>query len=237
MFVFDSNILSEIPDYSSNLSVKGLLSIFVTLIFISSCSFPPTLSAEGATDPSTSKTEATTAEPKKPVEVVSPTQQPKTPNKVESPSQPKADDTKAQLDKFLGEMKPILEQASKVEAYLVGSEPAKPEVPEESRLGGYPVLSPPVTLKPEQVKAIQAIVLDGNSYFWGPPVKKCLLAPSAALRFIKGNKEVSILLSDYCDLWSFAYQNKLETIDYAPSASKVERLLTELFPKEFPAKP
>jgi hypothetical protein len=237
MFVFDSNILSEIPDYSSNLSVKGLLSVFVTLIFISSCSFPPTLSAEGATDPSTPKTEATTVEPKKPIES-EPSAKPKTPDKVEPSSQPKPPaDTKAQLDKFLGEMKPILEQASKVEAYLVGSEPAKPEVPEESRLGGYPVLSPPVTLKPEQVKAIQAIVLDGNSYFWGPPVKKCLLAPSAALRFIKGNKEVSILLSDYCDLWSFAYQNKLETTDYAPSASKVERLLTELFPKEFPAKP
>jgi len=112
----------------------------------------------------------------------------------------------------------------------------KPDVPEESKLGGYPVLNGPVNLKPEQVKAIQTLVLNENSYFWGP-AKKCLLAPSAALRFIKGNQEVSILFSDYCDLWSFAYQNKLGTKDYAPAADQVKRLLTELFPVEFPAKP
>lgn len=138
-------------------------------------------------------------------------------------------DNQPKLEQFLGEMKAIFEKPSKVEGYLVGSEPAAPQVPEESKIGGYPVRKGPVNLTPEQAQAIQAFVLDANSYFWGPPTKKCVLAPQVALRFIKGTQEVSILFSDYCGLWSFVNQNKLlATKDYAPKVAEINGFLKTL---------
>jgi len=137
------------------------------------------------------------------------------------------------LGDFLGEMKPILEKATKAEAYLVGAQPVGEEVPDESQLGGYQVLKEPVVLTAELLKQAQALVLDEKSYFWGPPHKKCMLAPKVALRFIKGNEEVSVLFSTYCNMWSFIYQDKLNTQDYAPAAEVINKLLSTLFPDEF----
>jgi len=130
-------IISEVPDLSHHISVKSLLSYLVTFVFISSCSFPPTLSAEDnqsvpgtqsspkevAKDNPTpaSKTEAVPP-PKEPVKVNQPSVKPKVEAKAEPTPQPKPEDKKALLEKFLGDMKPILEQPAKVEAYLVGSE-------------------------------------------------------------------------------------------------------------------
>ncbi|EDN70077.1 secreted protein [Beggiatoa sp. PS] len=155
--------------------------------------------------------------------------------KVPSTAQPKPPaDEKAQLESFLGEMKAILAQPTKVEGYIVESKPASPDVPEESNLGGYPVLKEPVALTPEQIKTAQALLLNEKSYYWGRFAKKCLLAPQAALRFLKGDQEVSILFSTSCDLWSFVYQDKLATKDYAPAAEEVNRFLSIVFPEDFP---
>jgi hypothetical protein len=141
------------------------------------------------------------------------------------------------LDDFLGEMKPILEGVTKVEAYLVGAQPAGEDVQAESQLGGYPVLKEPVVLSAEQLKQAQTLVLDEKSYFWGPLHKKCMLAPKVAFRFIKGNEEVSVLFSTYCNMWTFAYQDKLNTQDYAPVAEAVNKLLSTLFPAESTTQP
>ncbi len=151
-----------------------------------------------------------------------------------SPKLPEGGDKKAELNKFFGEMKPLLAEAQKVEAYLIGPELADASVPEESKLAGYPVLKEPVVLTESQVKVFQALLLDEKSYFWGP-AQKCLLYPHAALRFLKGEAEIVVLLSTKCKLWSFAYQGKLKTKDYSPVGKTVGEFLTTLFPKEFPA--
>lgn len=140
---------------------------------------------------------------------------------------------KTQLERFLGDMQAILAQPTKVEGYIIDSNPASSNVQEENKLGGYPVVKGPVALTPEQVKKAQAVLLNEKSYYWGRLAKKCLLVPVVALRFLKGNQEVSILFSTYCDLWSFAYQDKLATKDYAPAAKEVNRLLSIVFPEEF----
>lgn len=166
------------------------------------------------------------------------TKPPKAPAAEPSPAagqpKPPEDDHQAELGKFLGDMKPILAEAQKVEVYLVGPELADASVPEKSKLAGYLVLKAPVIPTEAQVKTVQALLLDEKSYFWGP-AQKCLLHPDAALRFIKGETEVSILLSTECQLWSFAYQGKLKTKDYSPVGKTVGEFLTALFPKEFPA--
>lgn len=139
------------------------------------------------------------------------------------------------LKAFLGDMKPTLETATKIEVYQVGSQLAGEGIPEESQLGGYPVLKEPTVLSAEQLKHVKALVLDDKSYFWGPPHKKCLIAPSVGFRFIKGSKEVAVLLSTYCNQWTFVYEGKnMGTQDYAPSAKVIDELLVALFPDGIP---
>jgi len=142
---------------------------------------------------------------------------------------PKSDD---QLNSFLGDMRSILEQAKKVEAYLIASQLATQNIPEESVLAGYPVTQGPVTLNAEQIKQAKSLVLNQQNYFWGPPRKKCLVAPEIALRFIHETQEVSVLLSTYCNLWTFAYQNAVKTQDYEPSVEMVNQLIAVLFPTQ-----
>jgi hypothetical protein len=141
------------------------------------------------------------------------------------------------LDAFLGGMKPILEKATKVEAYLINPKKPSESVPEENQLGGYLVQEGPVVLGADQLKQIKNLVLSEKSYFWGPPHKKCLIVPIVALRFIKAKEEVSVLLSTYCNMWTFAYQGKADTRDYAPVAGAVNQLLSTLFPTEFSNQP
>jgi len=129
-------------------------------------------------------------------------------------------------------MRSILEQAKKVEAYLIASQLATQNIPEESVLAGYPVTQGPVTLNAEQIKQAKSLVLNQQNYFWGPPRKKCLVAPEIALRFIHETQEVSVLLSTYCNLWTFAYQNAVKTQDYEPSVEMVNQLIAVLFPTQ-----
>jgi hypothetical protein len=140
----------------------------------------------------------------------------------------KKDDSKTKLDQFLGAMKPILAEATKVEAYLVEPE-INPTISEDSKLGGFPVKKGPVNLTAEQMKALKTLVLDEKSYFWGA-VKKCIIRPEVALRFLKGNEEVSILFSPYCKVWTFVHQKKQANQDYALVKKSVEDLLNSLFP-------
>lgn len=154
---------------------------------------------------------------------------PKLPISGPLPAQPQPPAPKpAPLEAFLGAMKPILATPSKVEGYVVEPEIA-PEVPEESKIGGFPVKQGPITLTAEQIKNIQALVLDEKSYFWGP-AKKCLLQPKEVLRFIQGNEEVSVLFSTYCSMWSFVYQGRLKNQDYARVEKDMGELLTSVFP-------
>jgi hypothetical protein len=140
---------------------------------------------------------------------------------------------KTALEEFLGPMLPILAGAEKVEGYIVAPDLADASVPEKSKLAGYAVLKGPVIPTETQVKTVQALLLDEKSYFWGL-AKKCLLHPDAALRFLKGSEEVVILLSTECTMWTFAYQGKLNTQDYANKKKEVGDLLTSLFPQDFP---
>ncbi len=152
---------------------------------------------------------------------------PKLPISGPLPAQPPAPKP-APLEAFLGAMKPILATPSKVEGYVVESEIA-PEVPAESKIGGFPVKQGPIALTAEQIKQFQALVLDEKSYFWGP-AKKCLLQPKEVLRFIKGNEEVSVLFSTYCSMWSFVYQGRLKNQDYAQVEKGMSDFLTSAFP-------
>ncbi len=160
------------------------------------------------------------------------------PKKPPVESSPKADaKSNEKLDAFLGGMKPILEKATKVEAYLINPQKPNENVPEENQLGGYLVREGPVVLNAEQLKQVKTLVLSEQSYFWGPPHKKCLIVPIVALRFIKVKEEVSVLLSTYCNMWTFAHQGKTDTQDYAPIAGTVNQLLSKLFPTEFSEQP
>jgi len=173
--------------------------------------------------------------PKKPLVESSPKTDAKQPS-TESSSKVETK-SKEKLNAFLGEMKPTLEKATKIEAYLLHPTKEGDSTPEESQLGGYPVRGGPKVLTVEQQKQLKTLVLSESSYFWGPPHKKCLVAPVVALRFIKGNTEVSILLSMYCDMWTFIHQSKTDTQDYTPIAGQVDQLVSKLFPTEFPEKP
>jgi hypothetical protein len=138
------------------------------------------------------------------------------------------------LESFLGPMKPILMSPNRVESFIVGAEIADASVPAESQLGGFPILELGPELTPEQLKQLQTIVLDDKNYVW-QRTKKCLFRPEVGLRFIKGAEETAVLLSTWCNIWSFSYQDQEKTKDFDPAAKKITALLKSIFPtKEFP---
>jgi hypothetical protein len=138
------------------------------------------------------------------------------------------------LESFLGPMKPILMSPNRVESFIVGAEIADASVPAESQLGRFPILELGPELTPEQLKQLQTIVLDDKNYVW-QRAKKCLFRPEVGLRFIKGAEETALLLSTWCNIWSFSYQDQEKTKDFDPAAEKITALLKSIFPtKEFP---
>lgn len=184
---------------------------------------PPKLVVQQSSPPETTPPAKTQMPPE------SQEEQPPSPVKKTGPT-PKS----SLLDGFLGPMKPLLMSPDQIESFIVGPEIADTSVPAESQLGGFPILELGPRLTPEQVKQLQTIVLDDKSYRW-QMTKKCLFRPEVGLRFIKESQEIALLLSTWCNIWSFSYQDQEKTKDFDPAAEKITTLLKSIFPtKEFP---
>jgi len=83
----------------------------------------------------------------------------------------------------------------KIEAFRIdGSKRPKRDAP----LGGYPVISGPVAVDAATGKTLAAILLNADSYVWGP-VKNCSIEPGVGVRFTKAGAPTEVLLCFSCD--------------------------------------
>jgi len=143
-----------------------------------------------------------------------------------------AEESQSEIDpvkEFLGsEIIEILSNPERVQTFVVGPELAESTVPEKNQLGGFPILKEGPKLTPEQIKPFQTLVLDKGSYFFERD-KRCLFRPDTGLYFIKGEKDVEVLISFYCAKWLFFYQGDEKMEDFDPAYKPLKKLRDSWF--------
>jgi hypothetical protein len=146
---------------------------------------------------------------------------------------PTVDEPKPEIDpvkEFLGsEIIEILSNPASVQTFVVGPELAESTVPEKNRLGGFPILKEGPKLTPEQIKPFQTLVLDKGSYFFERD-KRCLFRPDTGLYFVKGEKDVEMLISFSCAKWLFFYDGNEKMEDFDPAYKPLKKLRDSWFP-------
>jgi len=96
-------------------------------------------------------------------------------------------------------------------------------------LAGFPILKQGPDLNGEQLKKVQSLIFDENSYHFGVE-KSCRFAPEMGLRFIKKEDTADVLFSFSCDLWLFAHGREEKIEDCDPIREELIQLAYSLFP-------
>ncbi|QTA86524.1 hypothetical protein [Desulfonema magnum] len=128
---------------------------------------------------------------------------------------------------FLGDqMISVIAAPERVESFRVNAEQEKAS---SEALAGFPISKQGPNLNEEQLKKIQSLIFDENSYHFGIE-KSCKFRPEVGLKFIKGGEAVVILLSFSCDLWLFAQGDDEKIEDSDPVREELIELAYSLFP-------
>ncbi|RKZ91561.1 MAG: hypothetical protein DRR19_06845 [Candidatus Parabeggiatoa sp. nov. 1] len=133
------------------------------------------------------------------------------------------------VQRFFGEaVINILANPERVESFRVAYL-KKSNTPLKKKVAGYPVLAQGPTLNDTQLKQFQSLVFSEKSYIFEAD-KRCMFFPDFGLRFVKGDKQVEILLSFYCDILLFAHEGKEKLEDCDPISKALGELRDALFP-------
>ena len=119
----------------------------------------------------------------------------------------------------------VLLEADRVESYRLGEE----DHPEG--IGGRRVLSRGPNLTAGQVAALEALLIDPDSYVFSS-VKRCDPTPQVALRHVRGDETVDVILCFDCDIWEFDFQGRASIEDFDPVRPQLVELVKALFPQE-----
>jgi hypothetical protein len=124
----------------------------------------------------------------------------------------------------------ILAKPDMVQSFRVKPDP-DPSVPEDQRLGNYPIVPNGEGAKPsaEQLKELQSILFSEKSYVFGAE-KRCFFRPEMGLHFTKGREAVEMLFSFECDLWLFVHKGEEKLEDFDPARKPLKELRKSLFP-------
>lgn len=142
-----------------------------------------------------------------------------------TPDEGKKMEASRQVIEFLGnDIIDILKNPDRVESYRVKFT----KTGKGNNLGGYPVTAKGPDLAPKQVERLQAILLDGNTYLFDV-VKKCLFLPEYAFRFVRGEKNVIVLICYSCEELTFVFQGRELLEDFNRATSRLKVLTAELF--------
>ncbi len=134
------------------------------------------------------------------------------------------------VQKFLTcEVIQILAKPDRVQSFKVKPDP-DPSVPEDQRLGNYPIESNGEGAKPsaEQLKKLQSLIFSEGSYVFGAE-KRCRFRPEMGLHFVKGREAVDVLFSFECDLWLFIHKGEEKLEDFDPVHKELTQLRKSLF--------
>lgn len=131
-----------------------------------------------------------------------------------------------ELKMFLGwERFQVLLEAERVESYrLTGEE-------DPTGIAGRRVLSRGPDLTPDQTAAVEALLVDPDSYVF-QRFRRCDPAPSVALRHVREDETVDVLLSFDCNLWQFDFRGKTAIEEFDPVRPQLVDLVKELFPDD-----
>jgi hypothetical protein len=137
-------------------------------------------------------------------------------------------DISPKVMEFLGnDIIDILKNPDKVESYRVKFQ----KTGKGSNLGGYPVTAKGPELAPKQIERLQAILFDANTYLFDV-VKKCLFLPEYAYRFIRGDKQVIVLVCYSCEELTFVFEGRELLEDFNNATPRMRALTGELFNQE-----
>ena len=130
------------------------------------------------------------------------------------------------LKMFLGwERFEVLLEADRVESYRLGEED------HSEGIGGRRVLSRGPDLSAEQVAGLEALFIDPDSYVFSS-FKRCDPTPQVALRHVRGDETVDVILSFNCDIWQFDFRGKASIEDFDPVRPQLIELVKTLFPQD-----
>jgi hypothetical protein len=126
---------------------------------------------------------------------------------------------------FLGnDIIDIIKSPEKVESYRVKFQ----KTGKGTTMGGYPVTAQGPDLAPKQIERLQAILLDANTYLFDV-VKKCLFLPEYAYRFVRGGKNVIVLVCYSCEELTFVFEGRELLEDFNNATPRMRALTGELF--------
>lgn len=130
---------------------------------------------------------------------------------------------------FLGEkMLAVIAAPDQVESFRLNSAQDKNS---PKTLAGFPILKQGPDLNQDQIKKIQSLIFDVNSYHFGVE-KSCKFQPEMGLKFIKEDKVIDVLFSFSCDLWLFAHEGEEKIEDSDPVRETLIQFAYSLFPKK-----
>jgi len=126
---------------------------------------------------------------------------------------------------FLGnDIIDVLRSPDRVESYKVKFQ----KTGKGNNMGGYPVTAKGSDLAPKQIERLQAILFDANTYLFDV-VKKCLFLPEYAYRFVRGDKNVIVLVCYSCEELTFVFEGRELLEDFNNATPRMRALTAELF--------
>lgn len=129
---------------------------------------------------------------------------------------------------FLGpDVVAILSAPDRVEPFLL--EPAlSADAKGPGTIAGYAWKARGAAFEVADLRAFQNLALDAASYDF-EIAKKCPMVPEYAIRFMKGEAAVDVLLSFQCTMWEYVYKDARKREDFDPARDPLRKIVGTIF--------